>query len=302
MASYTPWRFNLTKFLRLFRIALLTLLVTYLAINAGLGWVYVYILTHPACPVAPRPGLDLPPPDEYLLETSDGLQLRAWYYPSANGAAVLALGGLQGALGGSLPPAGFLVDQGYGVLQLDSRMCAEPPRAVTLGYAEVRDAKAGLAFLLDRPEVDPERVGVFGFSMGGVTAIRAAAQNPQIAAIVAEGGYDNLGRDILEPGRPKSILHQILLYFIAGSYWIQIGENPWLLSPIDDLPAISPRPVLLIYGEHELNSGQGDRQYAAAGDPKELWIVPAGDHGRNHLVASEAYVTKILSFFDKYLK
>lgn len=292
----------MTKFIRLFRFALLSLLVAYLAINAGLAWVYVYILTHPPCPVVPQPGLDLPPPDEHLLETSDGLQIRAWYYPSANGAAVLALGGLQGALGGNLPPVGYLVEQGYGVLQIDSRMCATPAQAVTLGYAEVRDAEAGLAFLLDRPEVDPGRVGVIGFSMGGVTAIRAAAQNPQLAAIVAEGGYDNLGRDILEPGEPKSLLHQVLLYFVIASYRLQVGESPWRLSPIDDLSSLSPRPVLLIYGEHELKSGRGDRQFAAAGEPKDLFIVPAGDHGRNHLVAPQAYETKILVFFDQYLK
>lgn len=292
----------MTKFLRLFRFALLSLLVAYLAINVSLSWVYVYILTHPPCPVVPRPGLDLPLPEEYTLETSDGLQIRAWYFPSANGAAVLALGGLPGALGGNLPPVGFLVEQGYGVLQIDSRMCATPAQAVTLGYAEVRDAEAGLAFLLDRPEVDPERVGVLGFSMGGVTAIRTAAHNAEIAAVVAEGGYDNLGRDIVEPGQPKPLLHQILLYFIAGSYWLQVGESPWRLSPIDDLAALSPRPVLLVYGEHELDSGRGDRQYAAARVPKELYIVPAGDHGRNHLVAQEAYQTIILAFFDKYLK
>lgn len=292
----------MTKFLRLFRFALLSLLVMYLALNAGLSWVYVYILTHPPCPVVPQPGLELPLPEQHTLQTSDGIQIRAWYYPSQNGAAVLALGGLQGALGGNLPPVGYLVREGYGVLQVDTRACTSPPRAVTLGQAEMYDAEAGLAFLLDRPEVDPQRVGVLGFSMGGVTAIRTAARRPEIAAVVAEGGYDNLGRDIIEPGQPKSLPHQILLYFVAGSYWLQVGESPWRLSPIDDLPAISPRPVLLVYGEREIGSGRADRQFAAAGQPKQLWIVPGGDHGRNHLVAGEAYETEILSFFDRHLR
>ncbi len=85
-------------------------------------------------------------------------------------------------------------------------------------------------------------------------------------------------------------------------YWLQAGESPWRVSPIDDLARISPRAVLLIYGEHELDNGRGDRQYKAAKEPKELWVVPGGDHGRNYEVAREDYREKVLEFFDRYLE
>jgi dienelactone hydrolase len=127
-----------------------------------------------------------------------------------------------------------------------------------------------LDFLLGRPEVDPGRIGVMGFSMGGVTAIRAAARHAQIAAIVAEGGYFNLGKHLAGNGATESIPMRALRYSIAAAYWLQVGENPWQVSPIDDLPAISPRAVLLIYGEGEIFNGLGDLQFSAAGEPKEL--------------------------------
>lgn len=289
------------KFFRLLRFGLVALVAIYLAVNMALSWVYVFVLTHPPCPLVPQIGTNLPLPEEHILTTSDGVKLRAWYYPPENGAAILALGGLQGSLGGNLPPVGFLTDEGYGVLQIDSRACAEPSKPVTLGLAEVKDAEAGLELLLELPEVDPGRIGVIGFSMGGVTAIRTAARRGEIGAVIAEGGYDNLGRDFIEPDQSKPVWQDVLLYSIAGSYWLQIGENPWRVSPIEDLPKISPRPVLLVYGEHEIDNGRGKEQFEAAQEPKELWVVPGGSHGNNYLV-EEDYREKLLSFLDQYLR
>lgn len=287
------------RVLQLFAFALLVVTILYLVINTGLAWMYISVFTNPICWRRLQPIEGLPLPQEHRLRTEDGLNLRAWYYPPDNGVAVIALGGTGGALGQNLPPAGFLVKAGYGVLQIDSRACADHHALVTLGAKEVLAAKAGLDFLLDRSEV--ERIGVIGFSMGGATGIRAAARYAEIGAVVAEGGYFNLGKDMVEPDVPKSIPHSLLLYTIAGSYWLQTGVNPWEVSPVDDLPKISPRPVLLIYGEHEARDGRARVQYDAAGEPKGLWLVPDGDHGRNHLVAPQEYERRVLEFFDRTL-
>ena len=98
---------------------------------------------------------------------------------------------------------------------------------------------------------------------------------------MAEGGYFNLGKDFVGTDAASNLLRTAVLYSVAASYWLQSGTNPWQVSPIDDLPAISPRPILLIYGELEIASGRAYDQFAAASQPKELWVVPGGDHGRN---------------------
>lgn len=258
-------------------------------------------LTSPACVAAPDTyGQDFPF-EEHWLENADGISLRYWYFPSQNRAAVLSMGGLSGSLGTNLPVADFLVAEGYGLLEVDSRACASPHKRVTLGHAEIFDAATGLEFLLSRPEVDADRIGALGFSMGGVTVIRGAARHPEINAIVAEGGYFNLGEDIVEPGSPRSIPLRILLYSIAGVYWYQAGANPWKISPIDDIALISPRPVFLIYGENEVDDGRGYLQFEAAGEPKSIWIVPGGNHGANHLVAPMEYKNHVLEFFNRHL-
>lgn len=263
------------------------------------AWVYSWRLTHPGCSLTPSPLPGLPRPVEVDLQPEDGLSLRAWYYPSQNDAAILLLGGMQGALGEQLPPAAFLVRSEYGVLQIDTRACGRPPRPVTLGAAEERDAAAGLRYLRSRPEV--QHVGIFGFSMGAAAAIRAAARQPDFLAVVAEGGYFNLGSDFVEPDAETNLLRQAVLYSVAASYWLQSGYNPWQVSPIDDLAAISPRPILFIFGEMETPSGRAYEQFAAAQEPKELWVVPSGSHGRNYALTPAEYEARVLAFFDQAL-
>jgi uncharacterized protein len=287
------------RILKLSLFALLVLILVYLAGNTLLAWIYAYSLTHPSCNLNPLNLSGFPQPEEHWLATADGISIRAWYYPSQNGAAVLATGGMDGALGQGLPPVGFLLQRGYGVLQIDSRACAKPSTPVTLGGKEVLDLSAGLDFFRARPEV--EHIAAYGFSMGAASAVRAAALHAEIAAIVAEGGYFNLGQDFVEADSRQSPLRKLFLYTIAGAYWVQSGLNPRRLSPIDDLPRLSPRPVLLIYGEKEASSGRARAQYAAANEPKTLWIVPGGNHGTNYSIAPEEYERRVLRFFDHYL-
>jgi pimeloyl-ACP methyl ester carboxylesterase len=279
--------------------ALITVLAAYLLLNTGFAWMYVSGLTKPVCqesnPIEDAAVL----PQEYWLTTSDNLKLRAYYYPPQNGAVILAFGGIGGALGDALPPVRFLLEAGYGVLQVDSRGCAQPQAPVTLGANEIREAAAALDFLAQQPEVN--HVGAIGFSMGGVTAIRSAARYPAIEAIVAEGGYYNLAGDMLNEGRPTPLFQRILLSTIAGLFWLHTGVNPRQVSPVDDLPRISPRPVYLIYGEHEAASGHAQDQYAAARQPKQFWLVPGGAHGSNHLAYPQQYKASILDFFDRTL-
>lgn len=283
------------RILRLGVFAFIATLVGYLFLNFALAGIFTYFLTHPVCDHNPTPPAGYLP-DEYWLNTEDGLTLRAWYYPSLNGAAILALGGMNGSLGDNLPPIDFLLDEGYGVLQIDSRSCANPGTTVTLGGNEVYDATAGLRFLQSLPEVG--KIGAFGFSMGGSTVIRTTAQHHEIEAVVAEGIYANLGELLGNTNQSSSLPIRFFKNTIANTYKLFSGIDPWEISPIDALPEISPRPVYLIFGEGESQGGRAQDQFAAAGEPKTLWIVPQGGHGRNHIVARDEYQKRVLNFFD----
>ena len=64
-----------------------------------------------------------------------------------------------------------------------------------LGWHGERDVHAAVAFLQRRPDVDPERIGGIGLSVGGETMIEAAAESAALKAIVSEGGSGRSVRD-----------------------------------------------------------------------------------------------------------
>lgn len=266
-------------------------------VNFGLAWTMATAMTHPFC-LNPQPIDGLPSPEEHWLSTKDGISIRVWYYPAQNGAMIIAFGGMGGSLGVQLPPVAHLIQAGYGVIQVDSRACAQPSVPVTQGYNELYDGEAVLEFLLSRPEVDPNRIGIIGFSMGGATALRVAASHPEIQSVVRDGGFSNLGV-LLSPQDSQLLPAQILKGTILMFYKLRSGIDPWLVDPIADLELINPRPVLLIYGEHEAAGGW--EQYLSADEHVDLWIVPNGSHGRNHIVSPEEYIQRVLGFFDQSL-
>lgn len=285
---------------RVARLSVFSIALFLIGVDFSAAWIYVGALIHPPCSL-PTPSPNFPTPEQLQLNTEDGILIPAWYYPSRNSAAIITLGGMGGALGSALPDVEPLLETGYGVLQIGSRACATPIRPVTLGANEVYDAAAGLAFLHTRAEVDPAQIGIFGFSMGGAGAIRTAARFTQISAVLAEGGYFNLGEDFVEPGMDEPPARKLFLYTIAGVFWLRTGVNPWQVSPVTDIGRLSPRPLLLIYGEREAASGRAQLQFDAAGEPKALWIVPGGDHGQNHRVAPEIYAQRVVDFFNQSL-
>ncbi len=270
-------------------------IVTVLTLNVGLAWLLVETMTHPPCR-EPVPLAGQPAPEEHWLPTADGHQIRVWYYPSRNGAVVLTFGGMDGALGDRLPPVAFLLAAGYGVVQVDTRACARPPAPVTQGYNELYDGEAALDFALARPEVEADRVGALGFSMGGATALRLAAQRAEVRAVVRDGGFACLGR-LLSPAAGDGWATRVHKDTILLLYRWRAHIDPWAVCPVDDLAAIAPRPVLLIYGEHEVACGLA--QVREAGDHVQLWLVPGGDHGRNHIVAPAAFRQRVLAFFGE---
>ena len=70
----------------------------------------------------------------------------------------------------------MLARHGYGVLLLDPRGQGRSEGDL-VRWAGDRDLAAGARFLQGRPDVDPDRIGGFGSSVGGEILLVAAAQS-----------------------------------------------------------------------------------------------------------------------------
>jgi len=262
----------------------------------GGSWALVNRLISPPCyPNEPLKG-DWLDPQVVWIENQAGLKLEVWIYPSRNGAVVIALGGSGGA---ARQPVNFLLEEGYGIVEIRERSCSRPPGKVTLGFQEASDAEAIMQYIMHNIDVNPNKIGALGFSMQGAAAIQFAAQNPNVRAVIAEGGYGNLGRMFSEAGDGR--LAQPFLWGMQAWFQALTGVDPWQSSPVDVIGEISPNAVFLIYGEHEVHGAHPWEQYEAAGEPKQIWIVPGGSHGRNYALDPEGYRARVLAFFEKFL-
>ena len=285
------------RFIRLTIFAFFWFVTIMIILGVGSAWIFISQLIYPGCP-DPTLILGLPIPEEHWLGTEDGYSIRIWYYPTKNNAAIITFGGPVGSLGDHTFPNDALIQEGFGIVQVDTRACASPTAPVTLGGNELYDAKAALSFLQGQDSVDEGKIGAMGFSLGGATAIRLAAQHPEIQSVVRDGGFSNLG-ELLNPSPRNSIPIEFFQIICLEIFRDTTGINPWDVSPVDDLKMIAPRPVLLIFGETEANYGL--EQYKAAKEPKTLWIVPNGAHGMNYSVAPDEYKERLLTFFSQTL-
>jgi hypothetical protein len=239
------------------------------------------------------------PYEPVRLTTSDGLQLRAWYVPSRNGAAVIAFPGRSQPV----PHARMLIRHGYGVLLLDRRgEGASEGDYNAFGWAGERDLRAAIGFLQQRPDVDPDRIGGLGLSVGGELLLQTAAHTSALQAVVSEGaGQRSLAEHLDNP--ELGTVQRWFTGMLAQTAAVAVLSNTTPPDGLADLvPRIAPRPVLLIEVVHgnpdEVLNGVYDR---AAGDSSELWKVAKGGHTGAHAAAPGQYERRVVGFLDRAL-
>ena len=262
---------------------------------------YAHALTHPGCVETGITPADVGIEDaqEIAYLSHDGLTLRAWYLPPQNGAVIILLPGLGGARDGMLREGAILAHHGYGLLMTEPRSCAHPEGQTTLGYREAADLTEAVTWVRGQPGVT--HVGVLGYSLGGVTAILGAAQDERIEAVVAEGGFYDLANDITNEEGDNPLWNALTYRAILFFFWRETEIVARDISPISVIGHISPRPILLIYGELEAEEARPQEQLAQAGEPKDLWIVPNCGHGGYLHTAPEEWERRVVTFLDEAL-
>jgi len=276
-----------------------------------LSFILVYVNTHP-----PKYPLKVSPSDyhadyaQITLTTSDGLTLAGWLVKPGNDGkrspAIIICHGLGSNRSDLTELAVLLARRGYLVLAFDFRAHGDSEGSRTsLGYHEKKDVRAALDYLSSLPGVDQGRIGIFGFSLGGATAIMSAAETRKIKAVAADSAFTNLREQARQaitgfyhlPAFPFAELSVI-------AYQIYFQTNVGRIDPESVIGAISPSPVLIIAGEDDdmIPAGNGRRLYQAAMEPKELWVIPVGGHGGTMAAAGNEYNERIVAFFDRSMQ
>jgi uncharacterized protein len=255
-----------------------------------------YVVTHAARPYVPAADLGAPYEDVELT-TSDGLRLKGWYIESKNGAAVISFPGRAG----SQSRAKMMADHGYGVLLFDRRGEGESEGDPNIfGWQGERDIHAAMKFLQARPDVDPERIGGIGLSVGGEMMMEASAESAELKAIVSEGGSGRSVRDIWAndgDGWPELIGNGV-----ATAATALFTDN----LPPRSLKSLAPQAQgasFFVYGEkgQPVEKPANDAFYAEAPGPKEIWEVPGSGHMKGIEAQPAEYERRLVAFFDRHL-
>jgi uncharacterized protein len=237
---------------------------------------------------------------EVTFNSRDGLALFGRFVPGRNHATILLIHPLGSSNNNMLIYAEFLTNAGYGVFMIDLRAHGSSDGDTsTYGLREADDVAGAVDYLLSRLDVNGQKIGALGISLGAQAALRGALKTDCIRALVLEG----LGPVKLSDhgGKPKSLRRWVnypfnWLYYRI--YEFMVGGKD--TSVMEAIGHITPRPILLIAsGEKDIYFNR--LFFQAANEPKELWELPNGEHGAAIVADSRTYLQRVVEFFDKTL-
>lgn len=220
------------------------------------------------------------PLEEVWFKAEDGTKLFGWYVQSSASSPVLLwCHGNAGNIIHRLENLAELYRIGLSVFIFDYR-----------GYGRsegkpseeglYQDALAAYSYLVDRRGVRPERLVLFGRSLGASVAGEIASRKPA-AGLILESPFPS----------------------IAAMARAHYGGLPmhWLLSgrfPLAERLARVTMPVLVIHGDYDtiVPIELGREVFAAAREPKSFYVIEGADHNNTYHVGGRAYFQRLARF------
>ena len=272
-------------------------------------------LTHNNAAVHPRWG-----EAEKLETTNEGYHVEAWLIapPSSSPNAgsgkhplvVQVHGGPSGMVAPAWPAhngtAALLAASGYYVLEPNPRGSYGEGEAFTranvkdFGYGDLRDILATVDAAVEKYPIDPERVGITGWSYGGYMTMFAVTQTTRFKAAVAGAGIADWTSYYGE-----NLIDRWMIPFFGASVY-DAPEVYAKSSPINFIKQVKT-PTLVLVGEQDAEcpapqSFEFWHALKTLGTTTELVVYPGEGHmfvEPKHRRDSEE---RLLGWFDKYLR
>ena len=260
------------------------------------------VLSQPAlrCVGAPPQGMSL---QTVTIVTTHGGVVSGWMAPGEKGmGAVLLLHGVRSDRTQMLARARFLQRQGYAVLLIDLPAHGESVAAhITYGVNESQGVGVALDFLAR--SFPNERIGMIGVSLGAASAVLSSPVKPPDAMVL----------ESMFPTIDEAVSNRLRHYLGPAGGWLtplllwqmplRLGISTQQLRPIDALAAMRT-PVLIASGDMDRSTtlAETHRLYAAAREPKELWIVQGAGHVDLEAFDPATYEKTISTFLANHLR
>jgi uncharacterized protein len=234
----------------------------------------------------PEPGpVSLPaglPVEPVSILTSDSVRIAAWVIPPERDSSrwLLVFHGNAGnmATPGRPEHAAQMRRLGLGLVAVDYRGYGESD-GVPTERGLYTDARAAYDYLVKVRKVPPERIVIYGHSLGSGVAIQLATQVPA-AGLIVEGAFTSV------PDRGAELYRYLPVQWIARNRFPSLERIRTLRMPL-----------LVIHGRDDstIPIAHGRRLFEAAPEPRTFLEV-AGGHDDAYLVGAREYEDGITRF------
>lgn len=243
--------------------------------------------------------------------SSDGLRVQGWLLTPAGepkGAPMVTVvhgGPAAGVVPSFRPDALLLAARGYAVFMPNPRGSFGQGEAFTeanrrdFGYGDLRDVLRGVDQVVARHGVDPDRLGVTGWSYGGYMTMWAVTQTPRFRAAVAGAGIANW-----QSYYGTNRIDTWMLPFFGKSVY----EDPRAYARSSPMTFITrvKTPTLVLHGERdaEVPASQGFEFWKALktlGVPTQLVVYPDEGHGLRKPEHQRDRYRRSIDWFDRLL-
>jgi len=239
------------------------------------------------------------PAEDVTLTSEDGLKLSAWLIesPTQKKHAVILLHGYPAEKADMLSIARVLYPD-FTLLLPDLRYFGKSEGSyTTLGIKELLDTETAIHFLGSRGY---EKVGIFGFSLGGAVGLLTAAEDSQVSAVGAYATFSDLRLLGHETYSNLFILKYPLVELMILWSKLFFGTAITEVSPIDAVQKITV-PVFLIHTKEDdqISFSHAERLQNALKHNKkaEFYFPEKGLHGELPL----DFYDRLKDFFNRSL-
>ena len=226
------------------------------------------------------------PLEDVWFQSSDGVRLFGWYVETrADRPVMLWCHGNAGNIIHRLENLKLLYQLGLSVFLFDYRGYGKSQRYDPSENGLYQDAIGAYDYLTRIRKIRPERICLFGRSLGAAVAGELAAQRPA-SALILESSFPSI---------------EAVAKFHYGGLPVH-----WLLRAefrlIDRLPQLS-LPKLIIHGGKDdiIPIELGRQVFEAAKPPKDWYVIPGADHNNTYEVGGSAYFRRLGEFIKKAL-
>jgi 2,6-dihydroxypseudooxynicotine hydrolase len=230
----------------------------------------------------------LSPPAEPVRVPYAGSTLAAYLRipPGEPGPVVIMIPGLDSVKEELQATAEYMLRRGLAVIAIDGPGQGESEYEFPIEPAYERVVTAVADYLKGRDDLDPDRMGVFGVSLGGYYAARSAAYEPRVRAAVDLAGPYRWDQDWdALPGQTRTTFQ-----VRSGAASPAQARVRAAALTLEDAAARITCPLLVVHGGRDrLIPAYHAERLAREAPGAELMLYPDGSHGvTNHAFESRA--------------